>query len=89
MSVSETVALLPQTLHYGMPSRTLCIPSQTTTHNKETSSCIQHSKALHYSGRPYTRIRTATAPPPPPLIFDKKKKEREEILGGYWTRRGV
>jgi len=67
-------------------TRILCIPSQTTTHNKETSSHIQHSKALHHSGRPHTRMRTATTPPL--IIVDREEKwEVEEILDSHWHRR--
>jgi len=88
MSVSETVALLPQTLHHGMPSRTLCIPSQTTTHNKETSSCIQCSKALYHSRRLYTRIRTITAPPTD-HHWQRRKIESRGDLGQLLAQKEV
>jgi len=61
MFVSETIASLPWTLHCGMPSGTLYIPSQTTIYNEETSSCVQHSEALYHSRRSHTRTKTTTA----------------------------
>ena len=74
--MSKIVSLLSQTLYCRMPSRTPSLLPQTTTHNEETPSSVQHSEAIHGSRQPniWTKIRTPTT--------TNHCQWREEIEGG-------